>query len=100
MKRYSKKQCRKLFDGKCFFCGESEYKLLDCHRIYEGKNGGNYAWENTLTVCCKCHRKIHNKLIQILGSHPSSLGKRVIHYIDEDGQEKWKQVDKYEYGKI
>jgi 5-methylcytosine-specific restriction endonuclease McrA len=90
MKKYTKKQAKKLFDKECFFCGENDYNLLDAHRIIEGKDGGTYHWWNMLTTCVKCHRKVHTGRIQILGKHPST-GPRLyaIHYI-EDGEEKWK----------
>lgn len=70
-----KKQIRKLFDAKCFFCSEDKYELLDAHRILEGKDGGKYNWENTLTLCANCHRKCHTGIIKILGSHKSTSGK-------------------------
>lgn len=89
MKRYSKKQIRKRADGKCYFCGQDDYSLLDAHRIVEGAKGGKYTDFNTLTVCALCHRKIHSGRIQILGRHYSTAGRYVLHYI-EDGEEKWK----------
>lgn len=89
-KKLSKKQIKKLSDGQCYFCEEKEYKLLDAHRINEGKDGGTYNWWNILTICCNCHRKIHSGLIKIFGKHPST-GKNlwVIHY-EENGEDKWK----------
>lgn len=88
-KKYTKKQIKKLCEGKCFFCEESKYELLDAHRILEGKDGGKYNWENMLILCANCHRKCHSGVIKILGSHNSTLGKRAIHYI-EDGKDCWK----------
>lgn len=87
-KKYTKKQCRKLFDGKCFFCGIDDYDLLDTHRIFEGSQGGTYHWLNMLTTCTLCHRKCHTGKIKILGHHPSTGG-WFVHYIDENGEEKW-----------
>ena len=80
-----------MFDKECFFCGENRYELLDAHRIFEGKDGGTYNWWNMITTCASCHRKCHAGIIKILGKHRCT-GPRleVIHYIDEDGQEKWK----------
>ncbi len=85
-------QIKKLFDGECFFCGEKRYELLDSHRIVEGQDGGTYNWWNMLTTCALCHRKCHTGIIKILGKHKCMGGKKleVIHYIDEDGVEKWK----------
>jgi hypothetical protein len=85
----SKKQVRKLYDKVCFFCGIADYDLLDAHRIYEGSEGGTYHWLNMLTTCVLCHRKVHTGKIQILGQHPSTSGRWVVHYIDEKGEEKW-----------
>lgn len=52
--------CRRSYDGRCFFCGEPNPDLLDCHRIVPGEQGGRYEWANTLTVCSNCHRRIHS----------------------------------------
>lgn len=90
-KKYSKKQIRKLADKKCYFCECDEYALLDVHRIVPGSQGGTYKSDyNMLTVCATCHRKIHANLIQILGRHRSTLGRYVLHYIDENGMEQIK----------
>lgn len=88
-KKYTKKQCRKLYDKKCFFCGVEDYELLDAHRIYEGSEGGTYNWNNVLTSCVLCHRKIHTGKIKILGQHYSTAGHWLVHYIDENSEEKW-----------
>jgi hypothetical protein len=88
--KYSRQQSRKHYDGACFFCGIDDYDLLDAHRIFEGQQGGKYHWLNLLTTCTLCHRKVHTGKIKILGHHPSSLGKWFLHYIDEDGEEKWR----------
>ena len=89
-RKKSVQQCRKYYDKVCYFCEESKYELLDAHRIFEGKDGGVYHWDNILTVCAGCHRKITVGVIQVLGRHLSTSGRHVVHYIDEDGQEKWK----------
>lgn len=89
-KKYSKKQIRKIHDGKCFFCELADYDLLDAHRIYEGEKGGTYDWVNTLPCCVLCHRKCHTGKIKILGNHPSSGANWYLHYIDENGEEQWK----------
>jgi hypothetical protein len=82
------KKVKKKIDKKCYFCPESDYSLLDVHRIIEGKNRGKYTNYNTLTCCCKCHRKIHSGRIQIVGKHYSTSGRYVLHYI-EDNEDKW-----------
>lgn len=88
MKRYSQQQKIKLFDKTCFFCGEDDYALLDAHRIVEGANKGTYARQNVLTVCSKCHRKIHSSRIKIDRKYFSTSGKWVVHcWID--GEERW-----------
>lgn len=89
-KRYTKKQCRKRFDGKCFFCGIADYDLLDSHRIFEGQDGGKYNWDNVMTCCALCHRKCHAGIIKVLGKHPSTSGRWFVNYIDEEGNEQWK----------
>jgi hypothetical protein len=88
-KKLKTKTIRKLYDKCCFFCGVDVYELLDAHRIYEGKDGGGYIWENILTVCSLCHRKIHAGIIQILGRHLCTNGQYVIRYL-ENGEEKFK----------
>ena len=86
----SLKKCRKLFDKNCFFCGIEDYKLLEAHRIFEGKDGGTYNWNNMLTICANCHKKCHSKIITILGQNMGSSGRWLVNYIDENGEEKWK----------
>jgi hypothetical protein len=89
-KKYSKKQVKKLHYGACFFCGESDYNLLDVHRILEGSQGGTYHHTNTIVGCATCHRKVHSGRIVIHGKYFSSSGRWVVNYT-EDGIEKWKQ---------
>lgn len=84
-----KKQVRKKIDGCCHFCGESDYSLLDVHRIIEGQHGGKYTDFNCVTCCSLCHRKVHSGRIKILGKHYSTAGRYVLHYL-EDEQEIWK----------
>jgi hypothetical protein len=85
------KKVKKHSDGKCFFCPESDYDVLHCHRIVFGEDGGEYTNFNTLTVCANHHEKIHSNKITIHGKHFSTVG-YVIHYTDEDGCEKWKSI--------
>ena len=72
----------------CFFCGESEYSLLDTHRIFPGELGGTYDRRNTLVCCAGCHRKCTVGLIEIEGKFLRTDGLWVIHYWKE-GQEFW-----------
>lgn len=72
----------------CYFCGESDYSLLDVHRIVEGKDGGRYVEHNSLSVCCRCHRLIHAGQIKIDKKYLSSSG-WILHYW-QDGEEFWK----------
>lgn len=83
-----KTQIWKRQDGCCCFCGERDYELLDSHRIVFGEDGGKYTRHNTLTVCCKCHRRIHAGQIEIKGKHFSTSGRHMVRYLEE-GQEKW-----------
>jgi len=89
MRKKTRQQIRKLVDKECYFCGETEYKLLDCHRVVEGKDGGTYDHRNTITVCCNCHRKIHSGIIEIKGKYLSTKGTYVVIYF-ENGIEKCK----------
>jgi len=82
----TKKQMWKRTDKKCCFCGESDYDLLDSHRVLPGSEGGKYRRGNSLTTCSNCHRKIHSGRIVVLGKHLSSAGMVVIYL--EDGREK------------
>jgi hypothetical protein len=78
-------QIKKKCVGKCSICDEANYTLLDCHRI---EAGSKYTMWGTLTTCSNCHRRIHNKEINILGKYNSTAGV-VIHY-EENGKEYWK----------
>lgn len=82
------KKEKKLSDKKCYFCPCSTYELLDVHRIVEGKDGGKYTNNNTLTVCSLCHRKIHSGMIKIDQKYFTSSGSFVLHFWI-DGQEYW-----------
>jgi len=84
-KKLINKKVKKRIDGKCIFCGEDDYNLLDAHRIIPG---GKYTDFNTITTCSLCHRKTHSGRIVILGKHFSSSGRHVIH-CTIDGEEKW-----------
>lgn len=81
------KQIHKRLDGKCYFCPINDYALLDAHRIQEG---GSYDWFNCLTLCANCHRKVHSGRIKVFRKYLSTSGHWVLHYIDEEGVERFK----------
>lgn len=93
-RRVPVKQVRKHFDGRCFVCGEADYHLLDAHRILPGEQGGTYHWQNILTLCTKCHRKIDHRRLVVHGKFQATTGHYLIHYT-LDGVEKWEREDKY-----
>lgn len=80
------KQALKLSQGKCRICGETDYATLDVHRIIEGKNNGKYHYNNTVVLCCKCHRKVHDNQLTIKGYFLCSNGKYML-LIEQDGVE-------------
>jgi hypothetical protein len=73
----------------CQICDEPEYKLLDTHRIIHGCDGGKYENTNCVCLCTSCHRKHHTGLITVKRWYNSTKG-RVLHYIDENGEEQFK----------
>lgn len=74
----SVQQCRKRSDGQCYFCREPNYPLLDAHRILPGADGGKYHWDNVLTCCATCHRRIESGILMVLGRNVTSLGVSVL----------------------
>lgn len=86
-KKIIDKKAKKLYDGECRICGESNYELLDVHRIVAGST---YEDKNTCVICSNCHRKCHAHLIQIDRQYLRSDGKWVLHYFDEKGVEHYK----------
>ena len=82
------KQATKHSAKKCTFCPESDYNVLDVHRIVEGKDGGKYTDQNTVVVCACCHRKIHAGEIEVLGKFYSTAGRYVVNY-RHHGEEKF-----------
>lgn len=87
-KRLSFQQCRKRIEKACQLCGESNYDVLDVHRIVPATEGGKYRKHNTLCICCHCHRRIHAGEIVIEGKYKSTGGE-VVHFFD-NGEEIWK----------
>lgn len=82
---FQEKQKRRA--GKCVICGETDYTLLDCHRIIPGEEGGIYSEKNTAVLCANCHRKSHAGRIVFEGKWKSTSARWVIYY-KEDGIEK------------
>jgi 5-methylcytosine-specific restriction endonuclease McrA len=72
-KRINKKNF-KHSEGKCRICGETNYNLLDVHRIIPGSKNGKYNKENSVTICANCHRKIHANEIKIDRYYQSTNG--------------------------
>ena len=72
----------------CFFCKEDNYNLLDSHRIISGEENGKYIWDNVVTVCSNCHRKIHSGEINIEKKYRCTNGGFVIKYMI-NGFEYW-----------
>ena len=91
-KRHSFQEVKKRVFGRCFFCGEDNYALLDVHRIQPGAEKGKYTNFNTLTTCCKCHRLIHSGSIIIDRKYPTTKGTPIVHFW-ENGEEKWKHEE-------
>lgn len=57
--------------GCCAVCGETNYALLDVHRIDEGKE---YSEANCVVLCCKCHRLHHSGQYRIISKNYSTMG--------------------------
>ena len=71
MSKIRSKKSFKKFAGKCAFCEETDYAVLDVHRIMEGFKGGNYDSINSIVACANCHRKIHAGNLQLIKKHKS-----------------------------
>lgn len=61
----------KLVSRYCAICKESNYNLLDVHRINEGKE---YSKANCVALCCNCHRRHHSNEIKIKEKRYSTDG--------------------------
>ena len=82
------KKAYKLSQGECRICGDKDPAVLDVHRILSGRDGGRYTEFNCVTLCCKCHRKVHDEQIIIYRYYLSSSGKYLLHIL-ENGEEKF-----------
>ena len=61
IKKQWKKTYREAVELTCQNCKKHEDEVgeLEAHRIKRGYRGGTYAPNNTLMICDKCHKKIH-----------------------------------------
>ena len=80
------KKVFKKAEGKCRLCGESNYALLDVHRILPGKDGGKYVAHNVVTLCSNCHRKVDTNEFEIIG-WITSTGGRMLHIVRDNKDE-------------
>lgn len=87
-KKLINKVAKKRFMKKCYFCEENKYELLDVHRIIPGDSGPGYIENNTVVLCCSCHRKVHAGLIIIDKKYYSTCGKYLLHYWRVEGDVK------------
>lgn len=82
------KKVKKLTEGECYFCGNDDYAVLDCHRIIPEEEGGRYIDSNVVVVCACCHRRVHADQIKIDRWYDTSAGRPVLHFWEND-VEKW-----------
>lgn len=90
-KKPSRQQIKRQAHPYCFLCGEACPFVLDCHRIFEGENGGVYdkGGRNLIVACATCHRKVHAGLIVMDRKYLGSDGRWHLRYW-EGGVERWK----------
>jgi len=79
------KKIYKLAAGACRICGETNYTVLDTHRIVPGAENGKYSKSNTVCICCACHRKVHAGEITIDKYYKTTAGEKL--RIIRNGQE-------------
>lgn len=88
MRKTINKVAKKHTEGKCQLCHESDYAVLDCHRIVPGEDGGKYSDFNTVVLCSNCHRKVHDGQIVMDRKYQTLEGKWVLRYLVGD-EERW-----------
>lgn len=93
----SVQECRKRYDGRCFVCGAADYTVLDAHRIVPGEAGGVYHWDNLLTLCSNCHRKVTAGTIRVHARRTGTRGP-VVHWTDEGGEEHFTNESEVRHG--
>lgn len=79
---------RKRAAGRCLFCPEAAYAVLDSHRVIPGEAGGTYRWDNIIPACATCHRKAHAGLIVVHERRATSGGRHAVR-ATVDGVENW-----------
>lgn len=85
----SRQECRKRYDGCCFFCGVDNYNVLEAHRLFPGSKGGKYDAQNILVCCSNCHTLIHSGEIKVdERRYQTTTGKSIIHFFI-NGKEFW-----------
>jgi hypothetical protein len=82
------KKVKKLTEGKCYFCKNEDYAVLDVHRIVPEEKGGRYVPSNVVICCACCHRRVHDGQIVIDRWYPTSAGRDVLHFWESE-EEKW-----------
>lgn len=85
-KRLINKKEYKLINQCCKICGNNDQTVLDVHRLQHGSDGGKYTAENSVVLCCLCHRLYHGGKIQIDKWYNSTDGRK-LHWFDEKGKE-------------
>jgi len=80
------KKIFKKAEGKCRICGESDYAVLDIHRLLTGSQGGRYTKYNSVSCCANCHRRVHDGQI-ILDRYFHSTGGKMLLRAIIDGKE-------------
>lgn len=88
MRKTINKIAKKHAEGKCQLCDESDYAVLDCHRIVPGEDGGKYSDFNTVVLCSNCHRKVHDGQIVMDRKYQTLEGRWVLRYL-VGGEERW-----------
>lgn len=83
----NRQQCSKRLAGQCFFCGNTDYEVLEAHRIVPGCEGGRYEPFNILVVCANHHNLITRGKIKVHRALRCTFAERVIHWTDENGDE-------------
>lgn len=92
-KRHSFQEIKKRVYGRCLFCGEGNYDLLDTHRIEYGEDGGKYSNFNCVVACVRCHRLIHSGEIVVDRKYKTSRAVDMVHYW-RGGVEIWEYEDR------